>query len=226
MQSDIHIRDLQFSYPRGGFSLNIPQLDIERGTSCALTGPSGTGKTTLLKLIAGILTPSSGRIGVTGTEIVSMSDAQRRLFRLTHIGYIFQDLALLDYLSARDNILLPYRINRSVRLDAEARNRAEDLAQRVGLTGKLDEGIGQLSQGQQQRIAVCRALITCPRLLLADEPTSDLDPGNSDAILDIMLDTQRQQDATLIMLTHDPRILDRFDRVIDIASLATPEDMP
>lgn len=211
----IDIEGLRFAHPAGGFRLHVPALSVARGERVAVVGPSGTGKTTLLNLIAGILPADAGRITVDGTQVTRLGDAARRAFRVGAVGFVFQNFALVDYLSARENILYPCRINPALRLDAETRERAETLAAAVGLSDKLDRKPQALSQGEQQRIAICRALITRPALVLADEATGNLDPENKELILDLLFEQTRAQDATLLAVTHDHALLPRFDRVVD-----------
>lgn len=214
----IDMTGVTFAYPGGDFRLNIPQLTLAKGEKVAVIGPSGTGKTTLLNLIAGITVPLSGRIRLGDAEMTGLGDAARRSLRSRLIGFVFQDFALLDYLTARENILYPYRIAPGARLDLAARDRADSLAQACGLAGKLDRRPGALSIGEQQRVALCRALIRQPELVLADEATGNLDPDNKTAILDLMFARVTEQGATLLAVTHDHDLLPRFDRVIDFAT--------
>ena len=144
-----------------------------------------------------------------------LRESARRDFRIANVGLVFQDFALFDYLSVLDNILLPYRINPALRLDDAVRSRALDLAQRVGIADKLGREPGRLSQGERQRVAVCRAVLTDPPLLLADEPTGNLDPVNRERVLDILFDYAAESGTTLLAVTHDHEILERFARVID-----------
>ncbi len=211
----IEIEDLRFSYDEGDFSLEIPQLKVAHGETVAIVGPSGSGKTTLLNLIAGTATPQSGRVTTNGYKISGLHDAARRDFRIANIGLVFQEFELLEYLNVLDNILLPYRINRTLHLDTEVRARAEAIAERVGIGDKLSRYADQLSQGEKQRVAVIRALVVQPTLLLADEPTGNLDPLNKDRVLDILFQYADQNAATLVSVTHDHNILHRFQRVID-----------
>jgi len=211
----IQISALRFRYGDGDFALHVPELDIARGETVALIGPSGSGKTTLLNLIAGIETPASGRVHTGGVEVSALDDGTRRSFRVGEIGLVFQEFELLEYLDVLDNILLPYRINACLRLDVGVRERAIALARRVGIEDKLGRYARRLSQGERQRAAVCRALVTQPRLILADEPTGNLDPANKQRVLDILFDYAREEDATLLTVTHDHDLLDRFSRVID-----------
>jgi len=214
----IRIEKLDFAYPQGPFRLVIDELEIEAGRSVAFIGPSGSGKTTLLHLAAGIITPESGRIFTGGHEVSALPDGARRDFRIRHVGLVFQEFELLEYLDVNDNILLPYRINRSLTLNAEVRRRARELADDVGIGDKLDRDVRRLSQGERQRVALCRALLADPQLVLADEPTGNLDPENKELVLDILF--RHARDATLVTVTHDHTVLDRFDRVIDFAELA------
>jgi len=214
----IRIRHLRFFYPGSAFSLRIPDLQVEAGEKIAIIGPSGAGKTTLLKLIAGIVQPDEGSIQVDGAALHVMEDAGRRDFRITRIGFVFQELELLDYLNVFDNIVHTYRINPVLRLDAAVRERAARLAEGVGLGQKLRRMPGELSQGERQRAAVCRALLPEPGLILADEATGNLDPANKVRILDLLFEAAGSQDASLLAVTHDHELLPRFDRVIDFRS--------
>ncbi len=213
----IQVSDLSFSYPGSDFQLTIPSLRLEAGEKVAVVGPSGTGKTTLLNLIAGICVPDQGRVHLGEDEISSLSDAGRRALRAQRIGFVFQDFALLDYLTAQQNILYPYRITSGTTLDDAARARAVSLATSCGLGEKLNRRPGALSQGEQQRVALCRALVMQPKLILADEATGNLDPENKSAILDLLFERTEEQGAALLAVTHDHDLLPRFDRVIDFA---------
>lgn len=219
----IHIKDLAFAHPalesEGGFRLDIPDLEIAAGSRTAIVGPSGTGKTTLLNLMSGILLPEQGRISLEGEDIARLSDTARRAFRIRRIGFVFQSFALVEYLSAFENILYPYRITGHLTLDDATKARARDLAGRVGLGDKLGRKPAELSQGEQQRIAICRALITAPALVFADEATGNLDPENKSRILDLLFEQIAAEGATLVAVTHDHALLDRFDQVIDFATL-------
>ena len=211
----IEIEQLRFRYPRSDFLLELESLSIKPGEKVAIVGPSGSGKTTLLNLIAGIAECDSGKIEVGESRVDTMSDAQRRDFRIANIGLVFQQFELVEYLNVRDNILIPFAINRSLKLDSAIRRSAEELAVAVGLGDKLKRRPDQLSQGEQQRVAICRALVINPKLILADEPTGNLDPKNKRLILDLIFEQANQREQTLIVVTHDVGILDGFDRVID-----------
>ena len=223
----VHITGLRFRYgdpERGshGFALRIDALRVAAGESVALVGPSGSGKTTLLHLVAGILTPDAGQVTVAGEDVAALDDARRRAFRVSQIGLAFQEFELLDYLSVLDNILLPYRIHPVLRLDGAARDRARALAERLGIGDKLARRPGSLSQGERQRAAVCRSLVTGPSLLLADEPTGNLDPVNAGLVLDALFELAARSGAALLTVTHDHELLPRFDRVVDFKAFQRP----
>lgn len=211
----IDIRNMQFRYGEGDFSLDVPSLRVANGEKVAVVGPSGSGKTTLLNLVAGIARPQSGDIVTASHKLADLDDGAVRNFRIEHIGLVFQEFELLDYLDVLDNVLLPYRVNSSLRLDAMVRQRAVDLLGNVGVGDKRKRYPDQLSQGEKQRVAVCRALLVNPQLLLADEPTGNLDPTNKGRVLDILIDYAADNEATLVTVTHDSDLLSRFERVID-----------
>jgi putative ABC transport system ATP-binding protein len=211
----IAVSDLEFRYSEGDFYLKIHTLSVERGSTVAVIGPSGTGKTTLLNLIAGIVTPLAGRVVTDGIDVTELSDSARRDFRISHIGLVFQEFELLAYLTVMDNILLPYRINASLSQNQAVRDRTVRLARLVGIQDKLGRRVNRLSQGERQRVAVCRALLPEPQLILADEPTGNLDPANKGRVLDILFDYVDANGTTLVTVTHDHDLLGRFSRVID-----------
>jgi putative ABC transport system ATP-binding protein len=214
----IEIDNLSFRYA-GGFALHIPSLRIAAGEKVAIIGPSGAGKSTLLKLIAGIAVPASGSVRVDGTEVHALGEEARRRFRITRIGFVFQELELLDYLSLLDNILHSYRINPALVLTPAVRERARVLAEDTGLAGKLGRRPRELSQGERQRAAVCRALLPEPALLLADEATGNLDPDNKAHVIDLLFRAADRRHASLVAVTHDHELLPRFDRVVDFHEL-------
>ena len=211
----IDIEALEFQYPHGEFRLSIPRMIVEHGEKVAVIGPSGSGKTTLLNLVAGIHLPQQGTVSVADRAVSASNDATRRDFRITQIGFVFQDFELLDYLNVLDNILHPYRISSALKLTPQVQERAVDLANRLGIGDKLKRFSGELSQGEKQRAAICRALLTRPQLILADEATGNLDPRNKGRILDLLFENIASSNATLLAVTHDHDLLPRFDRVID-----------
>ncbi len=211
----IKITDLDFVYPHGEFRLMVPDFNIKRSEKVAVIGPSGSGKTTLLNLIAGITVPKHGTVEVDEVTVSRLEDRHRRAFRITRIGFVFQDFALLDYLNVLDNILHPYRITRALELSRSVRQRASVLAETMGIADKLKRPVGELSQGEKQRTAICRALLPDPSLILADEATGNLDPDNKSRILDLLFECVDAHRATLLAVTHDHELLARFDRVVD-----------
>jgi putative ABC transport system ATP-binding protein len=219
----IHIDDLGFSYREGEFRLQMPAFRVGRSEKVAVIGPSGSGKTTLLNLIAGIITPTRGSVTVANARVSHLSDPERRDFRITHIGFVFQDFELLDYLNVLDNILHPYRITGALRLDKDVRTRASALAREMGIGDKLTRAANDLSHGEKQRAAICRALLPRPNLILADEATGNLDPVNKTRILDLLFRSVEEHDATLLAVTHDHDLLDRFDRVVDFQDFRVGE---
>jgi putative ABC transport system ATP-binding protein len=219
----ISIQNLGFYYRTGEFHLLIPEFNVSEREKVAVIGPSGSGKTTLLSLIAGIITPVSGIVNVGEVNVSKLNDTGRRDFRVSNIGFVFQDFELLDYLNVFDNVLHPYRITGALKLDKEVCTRAEALAQDMGIGDKLKRNPNDLSHGEKQRVAICRALLPEPRLILADEATGNLDPDNKTLILDLLFSAVSDHDATLLAVTHDHELLKRFDRVVDFQEFQKKE---
>ncbi len=220
-QAVISLRDVRFEYAHGGFSLDVAELTIAPGTRAAAIGPSGSGKTTLLNLISGIERPGSGEISTAGLRVDRLSPSERRSFRITTIGFVFQEFLLLEYLDALDNILYPYRLHPELHLDATVRSRAQGLASDLGLAKLLDRHPSELSQGERQRVAIARALVTAPKLILADEPTGNLDPATKQQALDLLFAHCDARSTTLLMVTHDHGLLEQFAEVVDLETLGT-----
>jgi putative ABC transport system ATP-binding protein len=216
----IGVRELVFGYPRGGFALLVGELDVAAGKRVAVVGPSGCGKTTLLHLLAGILTPASGSVVVDGVEVSKLGREDRQDFRALAVGLVFQEFELLDYLDVLDNVLLPYRVSPALTLDEAARQRAGELVEQVGLVDKRNSFPRQLSQGERQRVAVCRSLVTLPKVLFGDEPTANLDADNRDHVMDTLFRHTEEQRAPLVVVTHDQELRGRFDTVLDVRELA------
>ncbi len=215
----IELKDISFQYPQSEFELKISELSIQAGSKTAIIGPSGFGKTTLLNLIAGILTPDLGTITIGENMVQSLSDSDRRKFRIQNIGFIFQDFRLIPYLNIYDNILLPYRINQNLKLSKSSRANTIKLADELGIGELIKKYPDQLSHGERQRVAIARALINKPQLLLADEPTGNLDPANKQHIKKMLFNAVETQNATLIAVTHDHEMLEGFDHVIDFKTM-------
>ncbi|MDV7144291.1 ABC transporter ATP-binding protein [Tropicimonas sp. TH_r6] len=215
----IEIQDLAYTHPGGTTGLHVPQLTVQAGETLAVIGPSGSGKTTFLNVLSGLLRPDNGSIRVNGIAVDALSRRAAQVYRADSVGYVFQDFGLLDYLTARDNILHPFRIARGRRVTPHARNRANELAKALGIADRLTHRPAQLSHGEKQRVAICRAVVTDPKVLLADEPTGNLDPDTAALIMDHLLTARDRLGATLVMVTHDHSLLDRFDRVLDFRDL-------
>ena len=207
------IRDLikTFDQPGGGklTVLDIPQFDIQAGEQVALIGQSGGGKTTLLHLIAGLLKADSGSIQVEGTDLSRLSEQGRDRFRASVIGYVFQTFNLLPAFTAIENVRLGMTFGQGRHDQA----RAAELLDRVGLGDRAGYRPSQLSVGQQQRVAIARALAGKPKLLLADEPTANVDPTSSDSVLDLIQNSCREEGIALLMVTHSMDVASRFERV-------------
>jgi putative ABC transport system ATP-binding protein len=192
--------------------LNDLSLQVQPGEFIALMGPSGSGKTTLLNLIAGLDTPSEGEIRVGGTLVSQMSEDQLARWRTRHIGFIFQFYYLLPVLTAYENVELPLLL--LPLSPAERRRQVTTALELVGLQDRMSHRPGQLSGGQQQRVGIARAIVTDPTLIVADEPTGDLDARSADEILNLLGELQRILDKTIIMVTHDPRAAARAQRIV------------
>ena len=196
--------------PGGGVLpvLDVEHFELKSAEQVVLVGASGGGKTTLLNVISGISSPDEGTVTIDGINVSGLSEAVRDRFRAERIGFIFQTFNLLPAFSALENVLLGMSF--SGKAD---RNRARDLLDRVGLKDRLRHRPGQLSVGEQQRVAVARALANSPSLLLADEPTASVDLGNQNLILELIRDTCAENKVSLLLVTHAPEVASLFDRV-------------
>ncbi len=225
MATLLALRDVRFAHPpsRAGdarFALAIDALDVGAAERVALIGPSGCGKSTLLDLLAGVRRADAGSIFLEDRELGRLGDAARRRLRLRRLGMVFQDFALLEALTALDNILLPFHLGAGLRVTRAVRERARDLAARVGVEHALRRRPAHLSHGERQRVALCRAMVTRPAALLCDEPTGSLDPARSAAVLDLLFDEAAEVGAAVVVATHDHALLDRFDRVVEVGAFA------
>ena len=212
----LQISDLHFQYPASDFKIEVSDIKITQGSKIAISGKSGSGKTTLIHLISGILKPQSGEILFFDKSITDMNDNDIRKHRISNIGFIFQEFELLDYLNVMDNLVLPYKINKSLSIDEEIKNKAKEIANRIGIGNKLDQHPKQLSGGERQRLAIARALITSPPLIIADEPTGNLDDKTSNIVMDEITDQVSYTNSTLIMISHNNELISSFDEIIDI----------
>lgn len=189
-------------------------LKVEEGEFAALVGPSGSGKTTLLNIIGGLDSPSSGKVHLNGTDVTALNESELSDFRLFQLGFVFQAYNLVPVLSARENVELIMVLQG--RPEAERRERAQHYLDMVGLGKVMERRPSALSGGQQQRVAVARALASGPRLVLADEPTANLDSDNATALLDIMHRLSHEEKTTFLFSTHDPRVMERAERIIQL----------
>ena len=220
------LTDIAFAWPgRGGFSLACPFFEMAPGESVLLLGASGSGKSTLLSLVCGIIAADRGKVTVDGTDLGTLRAGARDRFRAERIGVIFQQFNLLPYARVADNILLPLRFAPERRARAgDAAREAARLCAALNLPGDvLATQAGRLSVGQQQRVAVARALIGSPPLIVADEPTSALDAGTQDTFLSLLFDQANKAGSSLLMVSHDERLGHRFDRVIRLEEIVTTE---
>jgi len=216
--AEIRVSGLEFRYPGSqAFAMAVSDLHINAGECVAIVGPSGSGKTTLLSLVAGTLLPVAGEIHVGGTCISQLGETGRRRFRIREVGQVFQAFELLEYLSVKDNVLLAPIIDSAV--NEQLRDRANTLLKSVGLADKANTKPARLSHGERQRVAVCRAMLNRPGLLLADEPTGNLDQANKQNVVDLLINQARDNGSTLMMVTHDRSLLGSFERVIDFEEL-------
>lgn len=222
----LQVQALRYRWPgQLGDCLAIDSLSIARGQSVFLHGPSGSGKSTLLSLLAGVFLPQQGSVRLDGRDWASMGSAARDRYRGQRLGYIFQQFNLLPYLSVCDNVLLPCRFSRaraqaavaaqgSLRAAAQHWLRAMDLPQ-----ASWDAPARALSVGQQQRVAAARALVGTPALIIADEPTSALDEERRDAFMDLLMQACLAAGSTLVFVSHDRRLAQRFSRQVDLAQI-------
>ena len=206
-----------FVEPGGGVLpiLDVPQFRVEADEQIVLIGRSGSGKTTLLHLIAGISRPDAGTIRTDGVNIVQLPEAGRDRFRADKIGYVFQTFNLLPGFTALENVLL----GMSFATGRAKPARARQLLERVGLGKRLRHKPAQLSVGEQQRVAVARALANQPKLLLADEPTANIDTQHQQQVIDLIRETCREEHVALVLVTHTPEVAKQFDRVENLESI-------
>ncbi len=221
-ESAIHLRDVVFAYPRGPQILDIDEFRVSAGERAFLYGPSGGGKTTLLGILSGVLTPSSGTVRVLGQDFNRLSAAARDSVRGSSIGYIFQGFNLIPYLSTAENIALPCELHpqRRARIQsATIPHEVARLAHRLDIHAHLHAPVTQLSVGQQQRVAIARAIIGAPPLLIADEPTSALDTDRRNSFLDLLTELTQESRATLLFVSHDRSLATHFDRTLSLATI-------
>lgn len=219
----IEIRDLRFTYEgQATPTLVIPEFTVNSGEELFLFGPSGSGKTTLLELLSGVLTPQAGTLRILGQDLNKMSQAQRDAFRAEHFGYVFQSFNLIPYLNVYENIELPLQLSplrkqRLGTLDVDMVIRA--ICGNLGISDILDKNVTQISVGQQQRVAVARALLGKPQLLLCDEPTSALDTDHREKFLKLLFELADLYETTVLFVSHDRNIEKLFSRSLPLDSI-------
>lgn len=213
----LRARDLRKTYELGRRKVEVLRgisFDVDAGEFVAMRGASGSGKSTLLHLLGGLDVPDAGTIEFDGETLGGLGPARLAAFRNRQVGFVFQAYHLIPELDAVENVCLPARIGRRGAAETEAR--ARELLARVGLSDRLDHLPAELSGGEQQRVAIARALIHRPRLVLADEPTGNLDSQTGGGIMDLLCALQREEGMTLVMVTHDPRVAARAPRSLEL----------
>lgn len=217
----IDLKDVKFAYNIGNPILDIDSIEISKGERVFLHGPSGSGKSTLLNLFSGVLSPQEGSVKILNNEIKELSQSKRDQFRGDHIGFIFQRFNLINYLSIAENISLPCRTSKIRRQNLSSSMDAEitRLVDQLNLKPYVDKTVSKLSVGQQQRVAVARALIGNPEIIIADEPTSSLDDDVTDKFIELLLQECNEKQTTVIFVSHDKRLAKHFDREIELKTV-------
>lgn len=212
----VRVQHLTKTFESRGQSLTVlddVSFDIQKGENVAIVGPSGSGKTTLLGLCAGLDTPTSGSIELAGSDITTLDEDEKAAVRNKHVGFIFQNFQLLPTLTALENVMIPLELQGRTK---GAKTRAVDLLTRVGLGDRQDHYPSQLSGGEQQRVSLARAFSNTPDILFADEPTGNLDSETGAIVEDLLLELNREQGTTLIIVTHDADLAARADRILSL----------
>lgn len=223
----LEARDVQKNFTQGPVTLEVLRgvnFATGSGERIAIVGASGSGKTTLLQILGGLDRPTTGHVFVDGQDIHELSEDARGMLRNRALGFVYQFHHLLPEFSAVENVAMPLLIRRTP--IAEARDRASEILERVGLGRRLEHRPYQLSGGERQRAAVARALVTQPKIILADEPTGNLDGQNAEGVFELMLELNRERGTSLVVVTHDLRLANRMERVFEIVGGRLTEKMP
>ena len=213
----LRVENLTKTYPSGGRDLTVlsdVSFEVAAGSTAAIVGPSGSGKTTLLGLCAGLDRATSGAVIVDGVELTALSEDERAALRNRSVGFIFQNFQLLPTLTALENVMVPMELKGQ----KNAKEEAMRLLERVGLADRHDHYPTQLSGGEQQRVSLARAFANAPRILFADEPTGNLDGATSETVEQLLFDLNKEAGTTLVIVTHDPELAEKTDRVIRLRS--------
>ena len=227
VKSVVELSEVVKSFRRGDSSVSVLKgisISIGEGESVAVVGPSGSGKSTLLNIVGTLDQPDSGSVVVDGEKVDSMDELALADFRNQRLGFIFQSHHLLPQCTVLENVLVPSLASRDPRVRIEAIERAPGLLKRVGLDHRMGHRPGQLSGGECQRVAVVRALINSPKLLLADEPTGALDQQSADALSELLLELNREDGVTLIVVTHSLELAAKMGRTLDLQDGALPKE--
>jgi len=209
----VKLTDVHKSYKTGEIEVKVLEgldLEIEKGEFVALIGPSGSGKTTILNIIGALDMADSGKVEVAGVDITQKNEKELTKFRADHLGYVFQDFNLIEVFSVFENVNFPLKVIHKRKDD----KKVEDLLKDIGMSDQINKFPDQLSGGQKQRVAVARALVTEPKIVLADEPTANLDSVTSHRVIELMRKMQREFNTTFIFSTHDTHLIDEVDRVL------------
>lgn len=217
----INIKNVVMKYQDNGTeieALKIKKLQIKDGKKVAFIGSSGCGKTTLFNLISGMIVPTEGNVEVEDMDITDLTEAERDLFRANHIGYIFQDFNLFPEFTVMQNVTLPMTFSKRYS-KKEINELAKDMLKKVGMEEKANQKVKTLSGGEKQRVAIARSIVNKPNVILADEPTGNLDYKNGVKIMELIMEIAKEENATLIVITHNNSQLDMFDEIINIEEL-------
>ncbi len=217
----INLKNIEMIYDDNGTKINalkLKNLDIKDGEKVAFIGSSGCGKTTLFNLISGLIVPTKGEVNVENTLLNNLPESERDKFRANHIGYIFQDFNLFPEFTVLQNIVLPMSFSKKIE-KPNIQKEAINMIKRVGLEDKINQKVKTLSGGEKQRVAIARSMVNKPKIILADEPTGNLDYKNGAKVMELLLKISSEENATLLVITHNNSQLSLFDRSLNIEEL-------